>query len=66
MANCNVTKAEWIDRFVMHMSKLEVAVPPQAVADVADELYEAYQLGGEVSPEEAAEAEYDEWPPSDC
>ena len=60
-----MTKAEWIDRFVMHFSKLEVNVEPQYLADMAEELYEAYQLSGPISPEEAAQAELDEWPPSD-
>ena len=61
-----MTKAEWIDRFVMHLNKLEMNAEPQYLADVADEIYEAYQLSSEISPEEAAQAEYDEWPPSDC
>ena len=58
-----MTKAQWIDRFVMHLSKLEVKIEPQDVAEIAEELYEAYLLSGACSPEEAAEAEYGEWPP---
>ena len=61
-----VTKAEWIDRFVMHLSKLEVNMEPHYLTDMAEELYDTYQLVGEISPEEAAQAEYDEWPPAEC
>ena len=60
-----MTKAQWMDRFVMHLSKLGVTVDPAYLGDMAEEVYEAYQLSGEVSPEEAAQAEYDEWPPPD-
>ena len=59
-----MTKAEWNDRFVMHLSKLELNVAPQYRADMAEELYETYQLDGQISPEEAAQAEHDEWPPA--
>lgn len=58
-------KAEWVDRFITHLSKLEVRADPVSVGEMADELYEAYQLSGELAPEEAAQAEYDEWPPLD-
>ena len=58
-------KAEWVDRFIVHLSKLEVRADPVYLEEMANELYEAYQLSGEVAPEEAAQAEYDEWPPLD-
>jgi hypothetical protein len=58
-----MTKSEWIDRFVMHLSKLKARVDPAYLGDMAEEVYEAYQLSGEVASEEAAQAEYDEWPP---
>ena len=41
-----MTKAEWIDRFVMHLSKLEVNAGPQDLVDMANELCEVYQLSG--------------------
>ena len=54
-----MTKAEWIDRFVMQLSKLEVNVAPQYLADTAEELYE--QVTGETGGIVASGARYPEF-----
>lgn len=57
-----MTRAEWVEAFTMHMSKLQVRAEPVLLAEMAEELYPEW---GTADPVQVAQAEYDEWPPHD-
>jgi hypothetical protein len=50
----NVTREQWLERFVMHLSQLEVGAEPDDFAAVAARLW---PVRGQLAPEAAAEAE---------
>ena len=55
-------RATWVDRFANHLSRLHVRAEPEHLVGMAEELYDTQQ---DLVPEEAAQAEYDAWPPHD-
>jgi hypothetical protein len=57
-----MTKAQWIDLFVMQLSRLQVRAEPHRLAEMAEELHPDF---GHLNPVDLAQAEYDEWPPLD-
>ena len=50
----NVTKEQWIDRFVLRMSTLQAGAQPAAYLETAEKLW---PTRGQLAPEAAAEAE---------
>jgi hypothetical protein len=50
----NVTREQWIDRFVLRLSTLQVGAQPATYLDIAEKLW---PTRGQVAPEAAAEAE---------
>ena len=50
----NVTKEQWIDRFVLRMSTLQAGAQPAAYLETAERLW---PTRGQLAPEAAAEAE---------
>src|SRR3954469_25767993 len=50
----NVTREQWIDRFVLHLSTLLVGAQPATYLDTAEKLW---PTRGQLAPEDAAEAE---------
>lgn len=57
-----LTRAVWIDRFVMHTRALGVRADPELIEDMAAELWPTL---GHMLPEAAAQQEYDRWRPQD-
>lgn len=53
-------RAAWIDAFVTRMGRLEVPSDPEQVAQLAAELH---PFMGHLEPVDAADAEFNEWPP---
>ncbi len=51
----NVTREQWIERFAMHLSKLEVGAIPEDFLELARRRWETR---GQVDPETAAEEEF--------
>jgi hypothetical protein len=51
----NVTREQWIDRFVIHMSNLQSGAEPAAFVELARTLW---PLRGQLAPEAAADAEF--------
>jgi hypothetical protein len=56
------SRADWIDRFVMHTRALGVRAKPELIEDMAAQLWPTL---GHMQPEAASQAEYDEWRPHD-
>ncbi len=54
--------AQWVDLFALKMGRLEVRAEPYLLVMMAEELYPTL---GDLPPDDAAQAEYDEWPPHD-
>ena len=50
----NVTREQWIDRFVLRLSNLQAGAQPATYLDVAEKLW---PTRGQLAPEAAAEAE---------
>ena len=50
----NVTKEQWIDRFVLRMSTLQAGAQPASYLEIAESLW---PTRGQLAPEAAAEAE---------
>ena len=57
-----VSRAIWLDRFVMHLSNLGVRAQPENIAEMAEELWETE---GDRDPVEVAQTEWEMWPPHD-
>ena len=55
-------RAVWIDRFVTYTRALGVRAAPELIEAMAADLWPTL---GQMQPEAAAQAEYDEWRPND-
>ena len=57
-----LSRAAWVDRFVMHMSELGARAEPDMIVMFAEELWPHW---GHVDPVEVAQAEWDDGPLND-
>jgi len=51
----DVTRQQWIERFALHLSQLEIGVEPARLSDVAARLWPTH---GQIAPETAADEEF--------
>ena len=51
----DVTREQWIERFALHLSRLEIGAEPTSLRDVAGRLW---PTRGQVAPETAADEEF--------
>jgi hypothetical protein len=51
----DVTREQWVDRFTIHLAKLEIGAEPDAFVDVATRLW---ATKGQLAPETAADQEF--------